>query len=104
MKNYYWSGICNIDRLKAIDEITGIANRYATILNFQRFSDISLSLILDVEEGNLTNLKNGLSDIMSMDCADTDLDGSEPECIVLLHITFTKGTGNLKIEVPDIPG
>ncbi|MEI8048982.1 MAG: hypothetical protein WCI92_16485 [Bacteroidota bacterium] len=103
MKSYFWSGISRDDRLKAIDEIAGIADRYATIINFQRFSDLSLSLILAVEECKLIELQASLKKIMSLGGIDAEPSDSKTESIVLLNITFTKGTGDLKIEVPDMP-
>ncbi len=103
MKRYYWTAISNEERIKAISEITGIVDRYATILNFQRFSDISLSLILEVEEGKLNDLLIDLKKIISIEGTETNRSDSNGECIVLLNITFTKGTGDLQIEVPNIP-
>jgi len=104
MKSYYWSGICTSDRINALDQITIIADRYATILNFQRFSDISLSLILETEEYRLTDLLSSLKNIMLLDTDDKNWSDSETKCIVLLNITFTKGSGDLKLDVPNIPG
>jgi hypothetical protein len=103
MKRYYWSGISNDERTKAISEITGIVNRYATILNFQRFSDISLNLVLEVEECRLNDLQISLKNIMSIEGIDTNLTDSKTDCIVLINITFTQSTGDMKIEVPNIP-
>lgn len=103
MKKYYWSGISNDERTKAISEINSIVNSYATILNFQRFSDISLNLILEIEEGKLNYLLMGLKRIMTIQVDTENTLGSQVECLVLLNITFTKGTGDLEIEVPNIP-
>ena len=50
MKRYYWNGISKDERIKSISEITTIVDRYAAIINFQRFSDISLSLVIEIEE------------------------------------------------------
>ncbi|BDX39449.1 hypothetical protein CYCD_28040 [Tenuifilaceae bacterium CYCD] len=103
MKKYYWSGVSNDERTKAISEINSIVNSYATILNFQRFSDISLNLILEAEEGKLNDLLMGLKRIMTIQVDTENTTGSQVECLVLLNITFTKGTGDLEIEVPNIP-
>jgi hypothetical protein len=101
MNRYYWSGISNDERIKAISEITYIVDRYATILNFQRFSDVSLSLILELEECNLNDLQISLNKIMSIENIDTNLSDSKTDCIVLLNITFTKGSGDLEIGEPN---
>jgi hypothetical protein len=56
MKGYNWSGISNDRRIKVISELTCIVIQYETILRFQRFSDISLNLILETEECRLNDL------------------------------------------------
>jgi hypothetical protein len=104
MKRYYWAGISNDERINAIDKITGIIGKYATVLNFQRYSDISLSLILEIEECKVNDLYNSLKSIITIDCNPFDLSDSQICCIILLSITFTQGTGDMKIEVPQIPG
>lgn len=104
MKRYYWCGISNDERKKAIREITSIVDRYATILNFQRFSDISLSLLLEVEKRRLNDLQTSLRNIMSLEGTDTIFTNSKKDCIVFLNITFTQGKGDLEIEIPEIPG
>jgi len=104
MKRYYWNGISKDERIKSISEITTIVDRFATIINFQRFSDISLSLVIEIEEYKINNLFIGLAEVMFIEGFDHTLSDSNAECIILFNITFTKGTGDLKYEVPQIPG
>ncbi len=104
MKRFYWSGISNDKRIKAISEITDLVDRYATILNFQRFSDISLRLLLEVEECKIYDLQINLKNIMYIEDNATYLKDSKTNSIIHLHITFTQGTGDLNIKVPEIPG
>jgi hypothetical protein len=101
MKRFYWSGISRDDRIKAISEITDVVNRYASILNFQKFSDLSLNLVL--EERKVSDLFRGLQTILSMEKSDTETSVSTADCSVLLSITFAKSKGDLKVEVPNIP-
>jgi hypothetical protein len=103
MNKYYWSGISRDERIQAISEITGIVSRYGAILNFQRFSDISLNLLLELEENRLRDLHLNLNKIISIESPDTSFSDSKTDCHVLLNITFIKGTGDLVIEVPNIP-
>ena len=103
MKRYFWSGISRDERIKAISEITGIVNKFATILSFQKFSDISLGLLLETEECKLAELRTGLQKVVSLGDTEGELTDSKAGCIVHLNITFTEGTGDLEIEVPDIP-
>jgi hypothetical protein len=104
MKRYYWNGISKDERIKSISEITTIIDRFAAIINFQRFSDISLSLVIEIEEFKINDLYNCLQEIMFIECFDDTPSDSTAECIILFNITFTKGTGDLKFEVPSIPG
>jgi hypothetical protein len=104
MNSHYWSGICPADRIKSISEITAIADRYATILNFQKFSDISLSLMMETEEYRLAGLLTDLKTILLIEGADAIPSDSMKTCLVFLNISFTEGTGHLEFPVPEIPG
>jgi hypothetical protein len=99
---YYWKGICNKDRNLAISELTSIVDKYAIILNFQRFSDISLSLMLELEECHLSNLQNDLKSLMTIDSDDAVSTESRTTCVVFFNVTFTKATGNLEIENQEV--
>ena len=103
MKRYYWNGISKDERIKSISEITTIIDRFAAIKNFQRFSDISLSLVIEIEEFKINDLYTCLEKIMYIEGFDHTLSDSTAECIILFNITFTKGTGDLKFEMPSIP-
>lgn len=102
MKKLYWAGISYNERVKAISDISSTIDRYATILNFQRFSDISLTLILEIEEYKLHSIHDELSKLIAIDKHDFVHSNSKTTTIVFLNITFAKGTGNLIIEVPNI--
>ena len=104
MRKYYWTGISKDERIKSISEITTIIDRYGAILNFQRFSDISLSLVIETEECRLNDLYLSLEKVMFIEGYDHTISDSTAECIILFNITFTKGTGDMKIEIPSIPG
>ncbi len=103
MKTIRWEGICKKNRIQAISDITLLINRYGSILSFRKFSDLALSMIVEVEPGKIIPLHQELGRI-------TDLEGTLPgdseepgQVTIFLNITFSKGTGDLEIEVPDIP-
>jgi hypothetical protein len=75
MGKIYWTGICSRERNEAISAISTIINRHGCFTDFKLFSDVSLGMVIEVEER-----------------------------IVLLNVTFTRGTGNLEREVPAVPG
>ena len=104
MNRYYWSGISRDERMKAISDIQAIIDKYATIINFQRFSDIALGLILELEEEDLPSLRKELEHLLLIDETRVEKSGKEINCMIFLNVTFVMGSGNMIIEVPEIPG
>jgi hypothetical protein len=100
---YYWTGISKEERIGAISDITAIIDRKATILNFQKLSDLSLSFVLELEEDKIELLQQELKNIMFVEGKIPEMPVNGKECLVLFDITFTQGTGDLEIEVPNIP-
>lgn len=104
MKRFYWSGINNDERIKAIDQITGLVDDYGIIVNSSRVSDLSFNMAIQIEERKVKDLFDCLKTVMSIDGVNNNLTASKKDCLVLINITFTKGTGDLTIEVPNVPG
>lgn len=100
---YYWSGISKEERTQAISDIKEIVNRYATILNFQRFSDLSLSLVLETEERRLKDMQEELNRIMQTEGACATPTDYYRDCLVFLNVTFIKSTGDFEIKMPNFP-
>lgn len=103
MKKSYWTGIIIGDKTASISDICSVIDKHGIILNSQRFSDISVGLLIEVEQKNLSDLFYHLESIMHIEGFGHEASDSSADCIVLLNVTFTKGTGDLLIEVPDIP-
>ena len=103
MNRFYWSAICNKERLISISEIGAIIDKHGIILNFQRFSDISISFIIETDDDKAINLYNSLSEKVKIKESANDLINITSGCIILLDVVFTNSTGDLEIEVPDIP-
>lgn len=104
MKRFYWTGYSNKQPNLAISEIEQIINHHGFLVDFKRFSDISISLIIEIQEQKAVKLYNDLKNYMVLTDSDFISSGSEEECTILFNITFTKGTGNLRIEIPSVPG
>jgi len=103
MQKLYWKGISNDDRIKAISEITDIINAHGTILNFQKFSDVILGLVIETENTKVNSLKACLGKILALEGNDPQ-DSLFPDSYILFfHVTFSKGTGDMETEVPNIP-
>ncbi len=88
------------DRLLAMAEINRLIDRHAIILNFQRFSDVALGLVLEVEEYKVPELLADLRKLMSVASDEAEFLNSPRDCVVMLNITFVQGKGNLEIEMP----
>jgi hypothetical protein len=103
-RNIYWKGISNKDRNVAIYEIEKVANQYGYITDFHMFSDLEINIKIETTEQKIAGLYTDLKNYLTLNeilIIDSDSDSEIP---VFLNITFIKGTGNLKIEVPSVPG
>ena len=106
-KKVNWKAISTGNRNAVIEYCkTAITEREGCILNFQLFSDLALSLVIEIEEKYLTDLYETLSQVASI--SESPPDGldlhSEASYWVLIHISFSRGKGELEIEVPEVPG
>jgi hypothetical protein len=104
MENIFWTGFSNGPRHEVISEIQNIVSRYGAIVDFKQFSDISLSLCIEIEELKIDSLRAELNQILGLDQSEAFNSVSKKERTIYLNITFNKGSGNLKIEVPAVPG
>jgi hypothetical protein len=104
MENIFWTGFSNGQRHEVICEIQNIVSRYGAIVDFKQFSDISLSLCIEIEELKIDSLRAELNQILGLDQSEAFNSESKKERTIYLNITFNKGSGNLKIEVPAVPG
>ena len=104
MDTIFWTGYCNNERFAAIGEIEKVINSYGYITDFKEFSDVSLSIKIELEELNIDKLFTDLKKTIILD----DFEGvnsiSNRERIIFLNITFARSTGDLRIEVPAVPG
>ena len=103
MKKFYWKGICKDDRIRMISRINEIIEDHGAILNFQRFSDISLSMVIEVDPGKLLSLHEKLEAVMSLQTKQDISRAPAEGAILFLNVTFASGSGELEIEIPDIP-
>ncbi len=104
MKNIFWTGYSNDERYSAIKNIQNIVSRYGDMVDFHFFSDISLSITIEIEELKIDYLYNELSKYLGIQQHEYLHSISKKERIVYLNVSFAQGTGNLKIEIPSVPG
>ena len=104
MDNIFWTGYSNDERHSSMNTVKMVVAKYGDIVDFNFFSDISLTMAIEIEEFKIDNLYDELVKNIGMDKFEYLNSNSKKERKVYLNITFTKGTGNLIIEVPSVPG
>lgn len=103
-KYHHWKGYCNKERNSAISDMESIINAHGFIIDFHMFSDIEICINIEIEECKVFDLYTSLINYISLNEIEEFSSNSKNECKVLLNVTFTKATGNLRIEVPAVPG
>ncbi len=102
-----WEAHSNDDRNKTIEAVKDcLSSNDACILNFNMFSDLALSLSLEVEENKILALHLSLSKLVNL--SDMEIvqinPNSKKEWLIFLNIAFGKGTRELKNKIPSVPG
>lgn len=104
MENIFWVGYTNLERHEAIDEIKKVVSKHGDIVDVHLFSDISLNMTIEISAFNIDKLYDDLTQIIVLQNAERKNSISTKERTIYLNTTFSKGTGNLRIEVPSVPG
>ena len=104
MDKIFWTGYSNDERHAAINKVQHVVSTYGAIVDVHFFSDISLSMTIEIEELKIDGLYDELSKNIGIQHSEPLDSNSKKERTVYLNITFSKGSGNLKIEVPSVPG
>lgn len=104
MENIFWTGFSYDERHSAINKIQSVISKYGDVVDAHFFSDISLSMTIEIEEFKIDKLYDELTKIIQVQKPEHLNSISKKERTVYLNITFAKKTGNLKIDVPSVPG
>jgi hypothetical protein len=104
VENIFWKGISDDERHAAINKIQIVVSNYGDIVDVHFFSDISLSMKIEIEEIKIGDLYEELKQIIEVQGEDYLNSNSRRERTIFLNVSFSKGTGNLKIDVPAVPG
>ena len=107
IRNLNWQVFTEQERNKAIEELKGkISSHDGYIINSTFFSDLALSLTIEIEEKDILKLYASLAD--SMKISESGFDNinasADKEWWIYLNVTFRQGKGDLKIDVPSVPG
>ena len=107
LKKLNWEAIATDERNKVIEAVKDtIATNDGYIMNFNMYSDLGLSLSIEIEESNINELHKALSTILKMSDFKEDQIKlkSKKECLLLLYVSFIQGKGALKNVIPKVPG
>ncbi|MDX5584883.1 MAG: hypothetical protein QNK20_08100, partial [Aureibaculum sp.] len=75
------------------------------IMNFNMFSDLALTLSIEIEENKIQTLHKALSlvvNISEFELDDLNLE-SKKERLIFMNISFGSGKGEPKHEIPEVP-
>ena len=100
-------GFTSRSRNEIIEELKQtISTNGGYILNFNFYSDLAISFTIEIEEQHLMKLYRGLSQVINVNNSfPSHLDSdSNKDYWVLLSVSFTKGTGDYRIDIPEVPG
>lgn len=100
----FWSGRTEKDRIPALQEIEHCISDFGYMEDFHLFSDLAIGISIAAAENRINNLYDALAQYLHMEAFERVTSYSERERKIMLHIDFSSGTGNLRTEVPDVPG
>lgn len=99
----FWSAIGHGGRIEVIQASENIINKYGFINEFKQFSDLALSISIEVSPDKIRDLYDALKEHLRLDPFDFK-EVNENTNIVFLNISFADGHGDLRVEVPQVPG
>lgn len=106
-KKFKWEAFSERNRNRVIEEVKkAISNCDGYIINFNMFSDLAIHLSIEIAENQVAKLYASLANHIkiSPEFQKDFASISSKECLISLNINFTLGTGNLKREIPAVPG
>lgn len=106
-KKLDWEAYTNQKRIQVIEEIKeGISMNDGCIVNFNMFSDLALSLSIEIDENKITGLYGSLNDVLNVSGFEPENinQESKKERLIFMNISFGQGSGDLKLDIPAVPG
>ena len=102
-----WQLYSNRERNSVINLIKqAIDDNDGCILNFNMFSDLAMTLSVEISEHMIQSLYTSLSQVANIapiEGQDLDL-SSKKECTIFMNISFGSGKGSLKQDIPEVDG
>ena len=102
-----WTAYSSKPRIEIIENIKDIISKSdGYIMNFNMFSDLAITFSIEIPEHRIIELHNALDSILKISDISTEdvFNKSKKEWLIFMNISFSKGTGELKIKMPEVPG
>lgn len=100
----FWNAYTHHERIVATNDIEEIIHGFGFITEVNSFSDIAIKFTIELPEKNIMPLYEKLKTYLTIDDFETKYSDSNVEQDVYLNVTFTEGSGNLRNEIPAVPG
>ena len=104
MQTCFWQAVSNKSKIATLNSIDPIIGNFGFITDFKQFSDISISLQIEIIDTKLQALYCQLKDCINIEKPKESTIENDKEIILFLHISFKESTGDFRIETPAVPG
>lgn len=98
-KFIFWKAFCNESKFVALDKINQIIDIYGDVVDVKQFSDVSMSLRIELPENTIDTLYLDLKTYIELEAFEKLESKSTRERTVFLNISFALGEGNAKVAV-----
>lgn len=95
----FWKGSVPGNRTEVISKLILISGRYGMVLNSKSYSDLDISLVLEVESVKLQELQSELSGFAAMDYGQDIPSHQKHDVLVHINLSFYTGTGDIEHDV-----
>lgn len=111
-KKLNWEGYSDEERNSSIDKVKkAITSSGGYIVNFNLSSDLAINLSIEIEERKIIALHQYLSQHVKITDIEASLashsslsTSSTKEWLIFLNLSFSKGKGDFKVNIPKVPG
>ena len=107
IKKLNWKAVSGRNRIEIIEKVkSAISSNDGYIINFNMFSDLALSLSIEIPANRIVDLHNSLATVLTISEIDsnTKIQQSNEEWLIYINLSFGAGKGDLVVEVPAVPG
>lgn len=100
----HWTGYSHESSHVLLFQAEEAIRPFGFITDIQPYSDLALSLKIEVQCELIQPLFQALGAIMKIEAAENEPQPAEGETVIMLSIRFSSGSGNKRHEIPAVPG